>query len=214
MWWRLIILTGLFVVAVRMIPREAERRHHGACLVVHNPENGHYYQWIQSPNTHFNNALIWSPECRFAGTPGHLATITTQAEQDFLAEHRATIGSSWIAASDRDQEGTWKWMAGPEKGEVFFIEGDEGHEHGFHAWSENEPNDHDGDEDYGMFGWLGDSWNDLSDMNYRVDGFLVEYEGLPEPEKVVATAGNTFSPFYGSERPTILGTKHGQSWSF
>jgi hypothetical protein len=214
MWWRLIALSGMFFFVSRII-REDHPRFHGTCAVVHNRANGHYYQWIPMHGVEFDKALSWSKDCRFAGAKGHLATITSQQENDFLGNHRGMIGSAWIAATDRDQEGVWKWVAGDEAGDVFFTVGEAPDKYGFHHWAENEPNDHNEEEDFAVFGWVSESnWNDLADRSGRVDGFLVEYAGLPEPDKLVVTSRNTHSPFFGGERPSIIGEKHGQSWQW
>lgn len=213
MWWRLIVLSGLFFGVTRIWDNES-RPHRGTCIVVHNRANGHYYQWIPVRHIDFDNALSWSTDCHFAGRRGHLATIASQQENDFLSNHRQLIGSAWIAATDREQEGVWKWIAGEEAGQTFYIAGDDAGEHGFTQWAENEPNDRD-NEDFAVFGWMSEAnWNDLGTETGSVQGFLVEYDNLPEPDALVITTGNTHSPFFGAERPTIVGEKHGQEWNF
>lgn len=213
MWWRLLILSGLFFGVTRIWERES-RPSRGTALVLHNRANGHYYQWIPVRNLDFDTALSWASECHLAGRRGYLATITSAQENDFLGNNRQNVGSAWIAASDRDQEGVWKWVAGEEAGQTFYVAGDSPDEHGFSRWAENEPNDRD-NEDFAVFGWMSQSnWNDLGDQTGQVDGFLVEFADLPEPDKLVVTSGNTHSPFFGHARPTIIGEKDGVSWQW
>ncbi len=47
---------------------------------------------------------------------GTLVTITSQEEQDFI---NARVSQKyWMGLSDKDVEGTFKWMDGPEAGTV------------------------------------------------------------------------------------------------
>jgi hypothetical protein len=53
----------------------------------------------------------------FNGLQGHLVTVTSQDEFDFL---KTTFGNTsfWIAATNASSEGFWTWSAGPESGLV------------------------------------------------------------------------------------------------
>jgi len=144
--------------------------------------NGHVYEYVVPTGT---PAISWT-EARdaaaartFSGINGHLATITSEAEQQFLVSHislnTAAGPDAWIGgfqppgvASPRQR---WTWITGEPFDD-------------FTAWRAGEPNDWFGDEQYlsaagtgGPGMWL---WND----NY-VDGvpaaYLVEYELAPEP---------------------------------
>jgi len=212
MWWRLAVLTGLFFGVSRIWTNEAPV-FRGTAIVYHNPVNGHYYQWIQRSGIDWQAALDQAARCRFAGQAGHLATITSQDEQRFLGQTMRLGNGLWIAASDAEQEGTWKWVAGEEAGETFFVIGEGPVEDKFSNWVDNEPNNYHDDEDYAVVGWMNEAkWNDLSATSNQAQGYLVEYAGLPHPEKLILTTGNTFSPQFGSERPTIVGEKDGNSW--
>jgi hypothetical protein len=111
--------------------------------------NGHHYQvvnsqgeWVQnslSAGTH-QEALDAASNMSYNGIQGHLVTITSQEENDFLANNLLTAngstgltpdgfqliptgshtGDGWFytAGSDRDSEGNHIWLAGPEAGEV------------------------------------------------------------------------------------------------
>ena len=105
-----------------------------------NPDNGHYYAFfngadddrLSRPAMPFADALTRATSKSHLGVPGHLATITSQAEQDFVREyflqftrppHSTRLQGRelfWIAASDAAVEGEWRWVAGPEAGEVFW----------------------------------------------------------------------------------------------
>ena len=44
---------------------------------------------------------------------------------------------SWIAGSDETDEGVWRWAAGPELGQTFFVNGEPT---GFNGFDIGEPN--------------------------------------------------------------------------
>ena len=67
--------------------------------------NGHSYYFYDSPATWYEAKLICEQ------LEGHLVTITSADENAFVKD---MIGdySCWIGATDRDSEGTWKWVTG------------------------------------------------------------------------------------------------------
>lgn len=90
-----------------------------------NPDNGHYYEWhsyLIRPDADrtFATAFAAAAAKSHQGVPGHLVTITSKAEQDFLARTFPTNFPMWMGASDAAVEGEWRWVAGPEAGELFW----------------------------------------------------------------------------------------------
>jgi hypothetical protein len=102
-----------------------------------NPDNGHYYAFFNGaddgdsfglPAMPFAAALTRAASMSHLGVPGHLATITSQAEQDFVLKQYKVPRSSpfktwdyfWLAASDAAVEGEWRWITGTEVGEIFW----------------------------------------------------------------------------------------------
>jgi len=70
----------------------------------YNPENGHWYQRIDTP-------MRWHAArdyCTALG--GHLATIGTASENDFV--YNLASGGGWLGATDEAQEGVWQWVTG------------------------------------------------------------------------------------------------------
>ncbi len=70
--------------------------------------NGHWYQRI-------DQAMTWTQAktlCESSG--GYLATIISQAENDFIANRLVIPGNhlAWLGATDSDSEGIWKWTTG------------------------------------------------------------------------------------------------------
>lgn len=127
--------------------------------------NGHYYQVYGNVE---GEQLTWEEAkkaCEEMG--GHLATITSQEEQDFISSlsgDETLIGkwSVWIGLSDLEETGTWKWVTG----EPFE----------YSNWANNEPS---GKGEYlvAMWGRTGSSckWNDCSPTTAYA--YLCEWDG-------------------------------------
>ncbi len=153
------------------------------------PSTGHYYEYVQDIGITWTLARTYAEGRDYYGLPGYLATITSPEEAQLSGEQAE--GAGWIGGSDAEEEGTWKWVTGPEAGTVFWIGLANGYapNGAFEFWNNGEPNDLDG-EDYAHVtapnvGITG-SWNDLSNTgqpsgDYQPKGFIVEY-GYGGPE--------------------------------
>ena len=139
--------------------------------------NGHYYEFI-STGLSFDDALAAAAASSFNGQQGYLATVTSQGEQDFIYAS-VTTSATWFSGSDRETEGTWKWVAGPEAGTTFWQAGVGTLTYA--NWSGNEPNNF-GNENFLYGNWSGATWNDIGGGSL---GYVIEYGGLqagvPEP---------------------------------
>lgn len=129
------------------------------------PSTGHYYEYVPDIGTTWTLARAHAEERDYYGLPGYLATITSAEEAQLSGEQAE--GAGWIGGSDAEEEGTWKWVTGPEAGTIFWIGLANGSapNGAFEFWNNGEPNDLDG-EDYAHVtapnvGITG-SWNDLS----------------------------------------------------
>jgi len=138
---------------------------------------GNYYELVATP-ADWPDVLAAAASRTYQGATGHLVTITSDAENDFVQS--LNQGQyTWIAASDEETEGTWKWVAGPEAGEVFW---QDGATLTYAAWAGGEPNDFDFGEDVAwMYPW--GEWNDIHGPGYDTLAYVVEYEAseIPEP---------------------------------
>lgn len=152
-----------------------------AAAVVINPGNGHAYEFV-SAATSFDNALIAAAGMTYNGQQGYLATVTSQAEQDFI-HNSVTTSTAFLAGTDRTVEGTWTWVAGPEAGTGFWKDGST---LTYANWGGGEPNNCCGGENYLLINWLsGGEWNDIY-PGYGDFGYIVEYDApalgaVPEP---------------------------------
>jgi hypothetical protein len=122
---------------------------------------------------------------------GYLATVTSAAENNFLIANFNLRG--FLGGSDAEVEGDWRWVVGPEAGQLFF-QGeypDPNRETLIYSdWGGNEPNDFDNrpfgfpyaGEDYLQFDpERGSEWNDVPGDPYMSDGYYVEFSAIPEP---------------------------------
>lgn len=155
-------------LGIRPLPRSPEVRRPGTFAT--DPRTGHTYEAV--PVTiNWYDAEEASAARMYQGVRGHLATITSLEENEFIRRNlpAAAAGSYWLGGYRALRGGTsiegWKWVTE----EPF----------DYHNWANGGPNDYFGED--GLQFW-GDSakWNDIDRVaGYEafVKGFLVEYEG-------------------------------------
>ena len=133
--------------------------------------NDHFYELIDRGD--FIAWLDAQAAAQVAG--GYLASITSQAENDFIAGLTGGL-EAYVGATDAAVEGAFVWV----NGDPF----------GYSNWAFNEPNNDvapaspEG-EDYVVINPpnnpLG-TWNDLPNSPLRVTAYVVEYDTTPVPE--------------------------------
>ncbi|MEX2142607.1 MAG: Ig-like domain-containing protein [Pirellulales bacterium] len=124
-------------------------------------ENGHYYALITNRLT-APAAIVAAAGFDFKGSVGHLVTITSAAERDFLftafswpSDRTRTIG-----LTDVEQEGVFRWVTGEPLT--------------YTSWLPGEPNNSNNSEDYVEL--RGDRlWNDNNAIDLRE--YIVEFDG-------------------------------------
>ena len=167
------------------------------------PSNGHFYRPMSWPSsgysgtspTIYTNLLSLATTQTFKGQTGYLVTITSQDEQNFVQSN--VPGSNiLIALSDRNQEGVWKWDAGPESGTTIKTSNSGGNVSGqYNNWCGGEPNNWGSGENYAVTKWGGGNcWNDFgppaSSFPGSISGYVVEFGTWSDP------ANQTFTDFY------------------
>jgi len=136
--------------------------------------NGHFYERVLQTTT-WQEAKDAADLLTFSGVQGHLVTITSADEQNFLiAQFPENLAddSFWLggfqdlnAPDFSEPDGGWRWVTGEP-----FV---------YTNWHPIEPNNSGGIEDFldtYVFSWL---WNDITPSQTRT-GFYVEYP-TPEP---------------------------------
>ena len=185
------------------------------------PSTGHYYFYVSDLGVTWSDAKTAAENLDYFGLQGYLATLTTAEESQLAGEQ--SPGTGWIGANDAENEGTWKWVTGPEAGTVFWLGQSNGTPQNglFYFWNTGEPNDFQGNEDYAHITdpsiGLSGAWNDLpntgdtdSNSAYHPKGYIVEFGGFPgEPEinlsasVSIITPKTSVSDFNGCESSVI-----------
>ena len=156
--------------------------------------NDHYYGLtFPTVNPNWTNSKNLSVDNTYNGLLGHLATITSGQENQFIYDNffNALEGYPrvWIGATDAVREGEWKWITD----EPFL----------YNDWKAGAPNNDNWQwnhlaENFALI-WHGDSpqpwgWNDSPDIiDNKKFGYLTEYEpkatAVPEPSSLITWAG-------------------------
>ena len=159
-------------------------------VTVFSPETGNHYRYVAQRETFADALAIAASETLVFGGKtftGHLATITSQVENDVAQGFNRSF---WIAGAEIGTTGTWEWVAGPEAGQVFWQGGTGGAAPaGAYAnFFAGEPNDQNGIENRLEFTFVG-QWNDLPDTATRE--ILVEFQTavIPLPATGLLLAG-------------------------
>lgn len=87
---------------------------------VYDPAQSRFYSYVQSPGIKWTDALAEAETKTFRGVKGHLAVPASDKENVFLSRNIEGASNVWIAATDQDNEGEFKWAAGDEKGTTFW----------------------------------------------------------------------------------------------
>ncbi len=134
--------------------------------------NGHYYESVATPVT-WDSANIAANAMLFLGENGHLATVTSQDENDFLVANFSNpqFLGGYQPDGSSEPAGGWAWVTGETWS--------------YTNWAPSEPNNQLGTEKYLEFFAGGPKWNDISGVDTRT--YLVEYD-TPEPSTFVLVA--------------------------
>ena len=119
--------------------------------------NGHYYQI-------FNNKVSWSEANRLCKEKGgHLATITSQGEQDFIDSLNSSRSRLWIGGyRSSGTSGDWRWITGEAWS--------------YTNWRIGEPNNSSNvkSNENRAAVWPS-AWNDLNDDSSEQGGYICEW---------------------------------------
>ena len=180
-WFAVVLLASSLVVASP-----------GNAAPVADPATGHAYELVLTPDLTWHQAVDAAAQMSWAGREGHLAAITTLAEQEFVI---ASLGGGpqinycWVGGyQDRSAPNFsepfdgWKWITG----ETWLGSGPEAPNFSFN----NTYSDYTSEE-YLITWWGTGGLNDFSESGYADSrGYIVEYEP-------------TASAVFGSERGPV-----------
>ena len=93
---------GVIAVGVAILSKHA----YADSPRIQNPDNGHWYQRIDT-------GMTWhDARDHCASLGGHLATVTSSAEDQFVYNSVGASGGEWLGATDEGSEGDWRWVTG------------------------------------------------------------------------------------------------------
>lgn len=128
-----------------------------------NETNNDIYEFNGHSYVLFSQRMTWHAAKQFCeDCSGHLVTITSQDETDFLISvFGANLEGCLIGLTDEETEGVWKWVTGEE--------------YNYSNWRSGEPNNQ-GNEDYVLINAVG-TWNDghLERENWK---FICEWDSI------------------------------------
>ncbi len=151
--------------------------------IVYNAASNSFYQ-VVTTNSNYATAQSTALATTINGVAGHLANITSSAENSFIQS--LIVAETWIGASDAGSEGVWLWVNGPESGQQFWAGAAAGSSVGgmYENWNGGEPNNSGGNED-GASMRVDGLWNDLNTTS-SID-YIIEWDGA---NLIGSAAGN------------------------
>ena len=130
--------------------------------------NGNTYEFLFADLT-WTEAKAAAEASMLDGRAGHLVTITSAAENNFVANLVGGDFRAWIGLTDESSEGNFEWVTGEALS--------------YTKWSPGEPNNS-GNEDYVELFASNDSWNDRINTPFSASNaaYIIEWEAVAVPE--------------------------------
>jgi hypothetical protein len=128
-----------------------------------------YYEYVSHESISWDDASAAASASTFMGVNGHLATVTSAAENDFLVDLGPVFTvpqGAWLGgAVDASQTG--RWAVGPEAGQLFT----------FSNFLSGEPNEGPSHVYVYLSSALAGQWADAAAaVNAEIAGYFVEYQ--------------------------------------
>lgn len=169
--------------------------------VVYNAETNSFYQFVNT-TTQWTTAQATANAAtltNLSGINGHLVTITTQAENNFITT-LASGNTIWLGANDATIEGQWNWVDGPESGQQFWQGGMFGNSVNSHysSWAGFQPGNFSAASDYASFN-SGDWSANAAGSNLR---YVIEWEAdslISQTNNTLLNGGADLDNLYGND---------------
>lgn len=154
------------------------------------PANAFYYGGSYYAIYHadsINEALNYCDE-----VGGHLATLTTKEENENVYNYAANNGGEYafFGFSDAKEEGKWEWVTGEEST--------------YTNWHAGEPDSENSEEDYALFYFGDNSWND--GRMGKESAYICEWEIINQDfsKDINLLSGEWEGSYYGQQGKTAL----------
>jgi VCBS repeat-containing protein len=171
-------------------------------FAIYNAALDSYYAIVSTAMT-WEAAMDHAQSSLLGGVSGTLVNVNSADEQTYLAGLSAN--HFWIGASDKLQEGVWRWYNGDTAGNQFWSGAGAGSAVGgaYSFWFAGEPNDASGMEDYAQVystAVPSRTWND--NASFTLLNSLVEWTGIA----FRAAQGVAGSVMENATAGTVVGT--------
>jgi hypothetical protein len=160
-----------------------------------NPANGHYYELLPGP-MNWTDLQAAANSRSYSGMQGHLVTITSQSEQDFILSTFPTAFTLGYRLGAIKGASGWEWVTG----ETF----------SYTYWMSGEPNNLGGNEN--NIELKQGKWNDIAFTN-SMPGSIVEYEINSQPSQYSVTFTQSGLPSGHNWSVTMNDVKSGSTFS-
>lgn len=154
------------------------------------PGNGHYYAVINQI-TNWQQAKVLAEGMEFMGVHGHLATITSEAENTFVTTELGGTAGAWLGGQQlpgsSEPAGGWQWITGEPWAYTKWDGGEPNNTYGG-GWGTSD----DTTEEVLQYHHNGTHWNDLPAYSGIVTPrFVVEWDvGSQMPDTTPPTFGD------------------------
>jgi len=160
--------------------------------------DGYYYEYVSASGIAWDSANAAANTLSYNGVQGHLAIVTSAAENAFVyalanSQPSGVPGEVWIGAHQVPEttlqaDANWYWVNGAPVAGVPVANPTPGYSN----WNGGEPNDNYGQ---GSEQWMGmwisggnpGTWNDEGSFG-NIGGYVVEFSPVPEPSTIIALA--------------------------
>ncbi|MBN2562906.1 MAG: PEP-CTERM sorting domain-containing protein [Phycisphaerae bacterium] len=147
--------------------------------------NGHWYELVSEPPQSWQDAKAAAELCHYLGMTGHLATITSPEEHDFLVDEFWQNNAMWVGGWQNhdspdysEPSGGWEWI------EVPYLPEPEPWD--YTNWAPTQP-DNSGGEDCLDISSTQGKWNDMGCSTPLP--YVVEYAPEPATLSLLALGG-------------------------